>query len=230
MSRAAFAYAQARMQARLAKRLGPADWQVLESSHDLGHCLDMAARTGAARAVARLGGAQDVHRIEAAMRAEWEAVAGELARWLPGKWHAGVGWFTRLPLLARTEARGTPGALPAWLEEGDEFQADPRSAASAPQMWLAVWKDRLPSGADRDGLMHALGPLLARYLGTGSGAALPAAMPAPDLAGYLLKRVRAEAQSPTAIFAFLGLVALDIERLRGILAARAVFAVNGRGA
>ena len=216
MSRAGFAYAQARVHARLAARITPAEWQVLESSRDLGHCLDVAARTAQARAVTRMQGTQDVHRIEAALRAEWRTQVGEVAAWLPQAWRAAVLWFAGLPLLARADAARGGAPRPAWLAGAGEPEAEGRPAA---EHWLEEWAVRLPAGTDPAALCGALGPLMARYLG-GAAAPVPG-----DLPVWLVGRIRAEAQSPVAVFAYLGLAALDLERLRGIIAARAVFSM-----
>ena len=61
---AGFAYALARLHARLAERMDEPGWQQLETSLDLGHALELAGRSRLARFTRRLTRASDVHMID----------------------------------------------------------------------------------------------------------------------------------------------------------------------
>ena len=64
MTERAFAYVQARVQARHGGRPGPDAWQALEASHTPGHYLAVARAGALARWVDGLAETADLHRTE----------------------------------------------------------------------------------------------------------------------------------------------------------------------
>ncbi len=68
-SRAEFAFAQTRLQARHGERLTDADWRALESAQSPDRYLEQARATSLRRFVARIDAGMDSHAIERALRA-----------------------------------------------------------------------------------------------------------------------------------------------------------------
>jgi hypothetical protein len=135
----AFAYAQARIQARFAALAGEPEWQRLAGMRTLSAFVEE-ARLGPLRPwVKGLSGASDPHELERGLRAlAWDLV-DEVATWVPGPWQgavAWVGWLAYLPVLEQA-ARGAP--LPGWVAEdyrlrpllGDDGRLDPMALARA---------------------------------------------------------------------------------------------------
>jgi len=226
MSRTDFAYAQARLHARLSGRLDEADWQRLEASRDLAHCLDAAAGTQARAYAERLDRASPPHTIERVIRDVWSGSLAELCAWLPEAWRGAVAWMQPLPHLARIEAAAKAGVLAEWLAPEREFAGawpDLERAAErgpVPDAWLDGWLDRFAGAATRREAPVVLAPALARYLGR--GVVLRAGTDG-DATQDLIGVFRRRAQTPLAIFAYVLLTALEADRLRGILVNRSIF-------
>ena len=193
-----FAYAQARIQARHAERPDEATWARLHASTTLGHFLTMARATGLRRWVAHLKPAHGVHDIERSLRTEFRSYVHEVASWLPERWQDATRAVGNTPL----ESEG----------EGKRL--------------LELWRARWPrmSGRERRAL-DALVETLSRHLeematasASSDGWVLRAA-----LGARLGRLFRAECEQPAAVFCHLGMIALDVERLRGALLRRALF-------
>ncbi len=216
MTVAGFSYAQARLHARLAARMAEPDWQQLEAGLDLGHVLELARRLPAARWTRRLTKESGVHAIEEVLRQEFSADIEEISNWLPRRWRPAAQWFGLLPYLREREFAASGEAAPAWMASAGE---DAEAWDDPARIWRAGWEKRIgETGAARE-LQEALAPILSRFLDGGS-----AAMPWARLERHFLRTFRAGLRGPVAVFSYLGLDALDSERLRGILVGRAIFA------
>ena len=217
MTAAGFSYARARLHSRLAARLAEPDWQQLESSLDFAHALELAGRGPAARMTRQLGRGSGVHAVEAALRQALQADIGEIAGWLPPRWRPVVEWVALLPALREKAFAAQDGVRPAW------FPGDTEGWEDAAAAWRREWARRLCAAGATAGLSTALAPLPARYLGPEAGAGSPR-LGRDALERHFLSAFRSGRDGPVAVFAFLALVLLDAERLRGILVSRAVFA------
>ncbi|SMH54121.1 hypothetical protein [Maritimibacter sp. HL-12] len=218
MRQAGFAYAQARMQARFAARPEAAEWQMIETGRDLAQGLDATKRTGLAAFVARLGRDSSREAVESGLRQAWADLVAEVAHWAPPSWRAALEWVALLPHLGLADAEGSlalPGgeALATAIEDG----ARPGAA------WQAGLAARLPRGGAA--ALAPLNPLITAYL-EGPPRALTERW---ALMRGLERLLRARAGEPAAAFAFLGLMALDLERLRGALLLARLFPVTGEG-
>ncbi len=242
-------YAQARLQARHGQRATEAQWQLLESTREFGALLD-AARAGPLRPwVAGLTAQAAAQDIEAAMRAQWQMVVAEVVAWMPGPWHDALAWCAVLPDLPALQHLARGGGPEPWMAQDPRWRelcavppgehaavlargpwralacawSAPATLAAA---WQAEWQRRLPQplhGAD-DSLRQVLTTLRQH------GAAFAAATPGP---GTYLRRAlqvrlsllwRRAALEPAAAFIHLVLSALELERLRGELLGRRLFA------
>lgn len=219
MRQVGFAYAHARLQARLAQRPTPLDWQMMETGRDFAQSLDAASHGPVARYVTRLGRDSDRAAVEDALRHAWAELVAEVAAWVPTKWRAPILWISSLPHLRLIEAESAP-ELPgaellraAMAEEGDISAA-----------WRDGFSARLPH--PDPWLDAVLAPVFDRFL---------AGPPRPDtdtteVSALLEALFRARPQQPAAVFAWLGLMALGFERLRGALLLARLFPERVTGA
>lgn len=215
-------YAQARMQARYGARPAEAQWQRLRIQPSLDGYLAAARATPLGGWLAGIADQADSHQIELALRQRWREAVAELAGWLPGEWQAAVRWtagLIDLPALAWLAAGETPLA---WMEKDAAL-----TAALPPlerQGWLAGWRQRWPAVGDDDGaalrrLAAAVEAHLERFRHLPPAAAWDARR---ALAGEAARHFRRGAGRPAAAFAWMLLLALDLERLRADLVLRAL--------
>lgn len=150
-------------------------------------------------------------------------------------------WMKRDPVLQqyaesdpdarRTALRSGPLAAVATAVEARSAEVASRHPARADAVartaWLDEWRRRWPDRAGEDAFaLEALVRLVARHLarfaelGTEEAWALR-----KDLETRFAVRFRRHALTPVAAFAYLALVALDLERLRGQLVVRIAFNV-----
>lgn len=221
--RALFAYAHARLQAHNGRRPTKSTWHHLNSSKSLGHYLESARQTGLNPWVSQLTATTDMHGIERALRRDWQAYAGRVALWLPRDWRPVVVWTGQLADLPMTvhQARDR--------KELSAAPGDSDIAWAARHVPLAGWLERLgklwprTGAADIGGLENLLG-ILRRHLALDNPAYLRDGVEARyHLIACLERLFHHNAQCPTAVFAFLGMVALDIEHLRAHLVHRCLF-------
>jgi len=247
MSDAAFAYAQARLQARHGQRPDERLWRRLQGIGELSHYLQVARRSVLQRWVAGLQPRQSSHAIEVSLRRQLRIYVDEVAGWLPEPWRAPIGWAKRLPDLPAIQHLLSEAAAPAWMNADPVLApfaagtfAERRKAVldsecaclaqhwnpSVPlyQTWLQCWEQmwphspRLAPGLRRLGALHA----------TPVGAALAGVT---DVGGQQRAALQAQYErafrrcpfQPAAAFAHLGLVALDVQRLRGAILRRLLF-------
>jgi hypothetical protein len=242
-------YAQARLQSRHGRRATEAQWQQLESTRAFAALLD-AARAGPLRpwvaGITAQAGAAD---IEAVLRRHWQAAVAEIAAWMPGAWRGALAWCALLPELPVLQHLARGGAPESWMQHDPRWRelcAAPHAERAAvlgrgswralapawpapdtlARAWQAEWRRRLPQplhGADdslwlvtaalqRHGAAFADAP-------PGSGTQLRRALQAR--LSLLLRRATLE---PAAAFIHLALSALELERLRGELLVRRLFA------
>jgi len=244
-----FSYVQTRLQARHGERMSEADWRALEGARSLSRYLEQARRTPLRRWSEHLGAAMNGHAIEAALRREADRAVGEVAGWMPRGWQAAVRWLAVLPLLPLLEGvldgddlLGRAGVDPLFATMADLDPAGRRAivaqsalaplvaadavTASLADLWLEHWKALWPGGeaANRD--LAAFTAAVVRGL-----AASPREIPGASLDAVrrrverlCTRHFRTRAATPVAAFAHLGLLFVDLERLRGGVVRRSLFA------
>jgi hypothetical protein len=245
---ARFAYAQARLQARHGARPDERVWRRLETVGELGMYLEIARNTPLRHWVAGLNPAHGAHEIELTLRQQFRHYTDEVAHWLPGRWQDPVRWVRRLPDLPALQYLLTGAAAPAWMLADPELrrfasdtlavrvQALQSSDCTALLMgwqrgdplytaWLDRWRALWPGPPRLAAGLESLARLLLRHIGTLS--LYSGALGAPlreTLLQELNHAFRGYSFQPAAVFAHLGLVALDLQRLRARLLQCALFA------
>lgn len=244
------AYAQARLQARHGRRPTEDGWRLLEATPDLASYLQSARSTSLRPWVVQLPAESDSHRIEQSMRADWREYVSEISGWTPAPWRHAVDWLATLPYLSYFTHLARNRPVPQWMLDDPvlaEFaQADPerrREALAATSMgrmlpgiaestspiivWLDGWAELWPV-KDGPELMAMQGIRMAFETHIATILDRPLDHPVgPPLRRHLLARLtmafRRQSGRIAAVFAHLGLMWLDMERLRGGLVLRALF-------
>lgn len=254
-------YAQARLQARHGQRADESSWQRLETAREFAALLDAARNSPLRAWVAGLTPHSGAHEIDHNLRGHWRATVAEVRGWMPPAWQAALAWCALWPQLPALQHLARGGAVAGWMHDDADLRAlcaaapaerpavlaagplaPLASAWSAPSnlgtVWLQAWQQRLPRGLCHragggdggDGLARLRDVLQAHAVAfstaAGQGPLLRRALRAR--LAQLLRRCTAQ---PAAAFVHLSLCALDLERLRGELLARALFArLPGAGA
>lgn len=246
-----FSYVQARAQARLAGLPREPDWQRLEATRSLAAFLEEARATALKPWVAGLSGGSEAHDIERGIRAIFRAETEAVARWVPAGWRASVRWVQWLPQLLVIGQALARGRAPEWMARDPFLSAfvgsggeldraalqaaglDPLVAAVAGgddliEAWLAGWYSHCPATRRRfrrnlERLAATLLDHQRRFLAA-----------APDRTWHLRRELDQRLRhlfhlyllQPAALFVYLALVALGLERLRAALVSRALFAAE----
>jgi len=242
---AEFAYGQARIQARHGDRLRDSDWRNLESAQSLSRYLELARSTSLKRFLAEISPDLSAHTIERVLRREVALYAADIAAFAPRRWRPAIAWLAALPLLPLVEGFCEGASRPGWLS--DDATLGPLSAsrtyapdavvpglarlvddAGAPaeigHRWLCRWRALWPEGdaADAD-LRRVVGEIL-RTLGSAGGRREESGQSfRRHLVRTLTRFFRSHVASPVALVCHVGLVLIDVERLRGGLIRRSLF-------
>jgi hypothetical protein len=244
-----FAYAQARVQARLGQRLAEEGWRLLESSLGAPQYLTSVRGTSLAPRVQQFTPAASPHAIDRSLRAEWRAEVAATCRWVPDRWRDAVDWTTWIPYLDAVAYLLRDGPVLDWMRDdpvlADVAIADPESRrlaidaspfavlardgaeAALRERWLARWRSLWPSTstAEASGLrrfaagLEEFGDTSRRSDATPRDRAEARA----HLAFRAARMLRQQDQQPVIVFCHLLLVALDLLRLRDGLLRRALF-------
>jgi len=239
-------YAQARLSARLGDRPDELAWRRLEHVRELPALLDVARNSAFRRWIGGVSEVATPHAIEAALRGHWRDHVAEVGVWMPHAWRGAVAWCAILPdvpVVAHL-AQGRPAL--AWMRDDPLFRdlvdIEPGTCPSAlgvgplaplaagwnqpgcfAAMWYAEWKCRAPAEGDAT-LRAELVWALRRHLAAFRDPALTDGWPLRRVVEARLTLLFRRAMlDPMIAFAYIALVALDLERLRGELLRRAAF-------
>jgi hypothetical protein len=242
-----FEFALARMHARLGRRPPEGAWRSIEHSREIAPILDLCRETSLQAVVKELPAACDLHAVDEAVRGGWRRTVAEAQAWMPADFAAALAWCRVVPLLPALAhlARGEDPA--PWMRADPDLaevaaaDAAQRAAAIAQgflaplgaswkipgklaQAWNSEWDRRLPPAAMAGTALASLARDLSRHLARFHAAAThEAPQMRRDLEARLVACFRRNPLEPAAAFAWLGLSALDLERLRGELARRLAF-------
>jgi hypothetical protein len=246
---AAFAYAQARLQARHAQLLDAGAWGMLEGARDFSPFLESARATSLRRWLTPFNALSTAHEIEGALRLQFRDYVAEISKWVPAPWRAAVLWVLALLDLPAMQHVLEGRAALAWMrgdasvgrfldETGSPDLRALRASAWGPlarawelgqplrEAWVGEWRLRWPadSGPAEAGL-ERLDAIVRLHLSAFAQHGTPeAAWNARGLlAAQLAHHFRRQLLRPAAVFTHLLLVALELERLRAELATRLLF-------
>jgi hypothetical protein len=247
-ARAGFAYVQARLQARYGARPDDAVWRALDATRGLPAYLAEARKSGLAPWVAPIARGDGPHPLEQALRHRLHAAIDEITTWTPESWRPAVAWchwLPELPILGHLLVDGPP---PTWLSADRRLRpylsdtaAERRTALVAAgggwlvegwergapvAAWLTAWRRHWPwiAGIARRPL-EELAELALAHLRAFPAYPVTDAWVARHRFQHRLQRLfRRHPVEPVALFSYLALLGLDLERLRGGLVERAVFA------
>jgi len=241
-------YALTRVHARHGQRLDEAGWRRVESSRDLGLYLAAVRSTQLADWANGFDPEHDCHTFERALREQWRSYVDHVAAWHPQAWQAWLAWLAWLPGLSLLAQLARREPAPAWM------LADPvygplapgtptdRSAAlartalaplqsalagqiSVSAAWQAHWHTLRPTpDAPTQQSLELLLQALRQHQQGLARAADSAESSRAELTRRLQRLLRIAAGTVIVTVCHLGLVALDLERLRGGLARRRLFA------
>lgn len=252
MTRGQYDYIQARLQARHGQRPDAALWQRLGALRDLPLFLQTARASGLRPWLEGFTPDTPAHRMEQLLRQRFRAEVERVARWQPLAWQAATAWLAhwidlpalggllrdeRQPEWMRSDpAYGPLAELPRaartdallqtrWAGLVEEWRASGRTHPTLRAAWFARWRKLWPRADAR-----AVAPVeqLAKSLQRLPDGA--AATPAQDAARRLhwadeLKyRFRQLPRAPVTSLLYVLLLAQDMERLRGELLQRRLFA------
>ena len=250
---ARFAYAQARLQARHGMRPTEQLWRRLASTGDLANFLQQAQHTTLRPWVLGMQATQASHTLELSLRQHFRHYIDEVASWLPANWGAVVRAVKRLPDLPVLQYLLRGEAAPQWLLEDARLRpftsenmatrleamhnSDYDYLATAWQRgdplykaWLEQWQQQWPASRRFAAGLAYLARLLRQYLdGPHRETAAAGGLQRQRLVAGLNLAFRRYSFEPAAACAHLGLVALDLEKLRGELLRRALFAETAGG-
>lgn len=217
-------YAQARMQGRHGARADEALWRRLAVHEGFEAYLAAARATSLVRWLGAIGVGADAHAIELELRRCWRTTVSDLARWMPPEWQAAVRWcapLVDLPALAWIAAVG--GAFP-WMEQDAALIAAVERVPPRRAEWYAAWRRLWPvaAGPDADALERLKGVIETHLLQFSRLAPEEAPAARRALGREAVRNFRQQAFRPPSAFAYLLLVALELERLRAELVLRAL--------
>jgi hypothetical protein len=247
-------YAQARLQARHGERLSDAEWRMLEAARSFELCLERSRSTPLRRFADPVNGRVITgHSIERVLRIEWRRYVSDVAAWAPPAWRPIVLWGAHVPDLVVLD-RIFAGETRDWMREdpafGQIFGAEGRLDVAAlehspfrplapaigrdigvAECWLGHWRALRPRGcgADRREL-EELAELVREHIG-GLARAAAGETSGPrrrELADALRRMFRRRSGTPVAAFCHLAFMALDLERLRGLLLRARLFGARAR--
>jgi hypothetical protein len=244
---ARFSYLQARLQARHGDRPSPDDWRVAESSTDLSHFLEAARRTSLRRWTGEINHEMEPEAIERQLRAGWRSTVDDVAGWAPDEWADSIAWLRWLPDLPALAHLLRGGPVAPWMRNDpvmrdlafDEPQRrrdallelplsplQPEADAPEPDLaraWLAEWRRRLPAaGRGSSGALEQLVSDVIEHLDAMRHSEEPHGRALRNrLAAQAARKFRQGAGTPLALFAYLVLEGLELERVRaGIMRRR----------
>jgi hypothetical protein len=241
-------YALTRVQSQHGSRPDMSEWRRLEASHDLGQYLERVRGSIFGPWIASLDRKRDAHAIERTLRAAWRSYVRTVAGWHPRQWQAWLSWLEWLPTLGLMNRLGRSGPMPAWLladpilepvarGTSAERLAALRGTALAVfepaitgrvalgELWLARWRElRPPVDAFTEQLLAALARVVREHARRLAVEGANGVTLRDQLRERLERLFRVAAGTLVATLCHLALMALDLERLRGGLVNRALFA------
>jgi hypothetical protein len=241
------AYAQARMQSRYGARAEATVWLKLHNIHDLGSYMQTAQQTPLRPWVQGLSRIHSSHDLELALRQKYRHHVDEVASWLPSDWRAPVRWLKTLvdlpalhylmsggeplawmradPVLKAYTADQTNDRLRALRAAGSRIMVDEWQQSRAMLSgWFLQWQDLRPKsmGFER-GLRLFEQQMRDQFHRLATQQSPGADQDYEVLLDRLRLIFRRYAFEPTAVCAYLFVVAIDLHHIRSDLMQRLFF-------
>jgi hypothetical protein len=247
MSEAArFRYAQARLQARHGERADELVWRRLQGIGDLANYLQTAQQTTLRPWVTGLHSTQSCHEIELLLRRQYRDYVDGVARWLPARWTGTVQLLRRVPDLPALQHLMTGEAVSAWMLDDPELRplasenrdmrlevmqnSDLAWLVAGWQQqhplfvtWLDYWRSKWPRAPRLTAGLDYLARLVQQHISRQLEESVTSSSQRDVLMQGLNAAFRRYSQQPAAACAHLGLIALDLEKLRSDLVGRRLF-------
>lgn len=247
-----FAYAQARLQARYGERIGESTWQALYSLIGLDAWLEQARATTLRRWLVGVTSTSGVHDIERLLRSRLHDIVSEVTAWSPAAWRPAVRWTSVLIDLPAVAGLMEGQAAPGWMLADPRYRslavAEPalrsRMLAQGPlaplaaaaskrelsgagwrRWWVDEWRRRFPHREPRLERLAGDLEMQSQRMGQSATDAWAVRRELAERTGHLFRR---GFMTPAAVFAFLLLQALELERVRAEIVKRALFEAGGR--
>lgn len=238
--RSRFAYAQARLQARLGQHLDEPEWQRLEGITTLGHFLQRARATALRSWLFSISQQSDLHTIEQQLRHRLLDEIHSVARWQPRDWRPALSWLAtlvELPVFLHLQQ----AVLPApWLRLDPNYQhlayeqqaLRLQALAQTPfapllgkatethelwPAWQQTWMKLWPVPAQTQAALEQLTPQLILLSGFRAQESRGKTGD-PALQQQLHLQFRRQTHQPISSYLYLMLHALELDRLRHQLA------------
>ena len=244
-----FEYVQARLQARYARRPTELVWSRLDAAQGFQAYLEGARTTVLKPWVQNLSAGSDVHDVEHSVRGTLYTSIHTVARWVPSVWSPAVLWLHWLAYLPALQYLLDGGPVLAWMLEGHRlrpFLADSLEARKAAVIaagghplvdawgsgrelldgWFDAWQASWPRDCPgHTATLRTLAELMVvHFRGFSVEPPHGAWSSRRSLLQSLRRAFRRHALAPASVFAYLAMLALDLERLRAGLVTRVLFA------
>jgi hypothetical protein len=227
----AFAYLQARLQARHGQRLDEHGWHRLEMVMPYRLFLRNARETTLASWLQTVSEQDEPALLEQRLRETLQQTILDLGHWSPPPWQEAIRWTRHLWLLPAWQHRWRGEPLPPGLTLPDDaalqtLESAWRDGTPLLEGWLLHWQKLWPKQHNKESrTLEQLLLILQQHR------QLFGALPDPNAARQarlllqqkLREHFRRASGMPAAIFTYLALLALDWERLRGNLLVRALY-------
>jgi hypothetical protein len=193
----------------------------------------------------RLNAGMSSHAVERVLRAGWRDYVAEVAGWCLEDWRPVILWTAPLPDLPAIDAL-LRGEAPSWAQQDSLLAAfsdrdrgsalrtsplavllpEPSREKTLAARWYAHWRELLPHRGDERRALIKLAEDVKTHVERLDqvGPQEASASHRHALAQAITRLFRRHGGTPIAVFCHLALVALDLERLRGGLVRRALFA------
>lgn len=222
-----YGYVQSRLQARYARLPEEPLWLHLGALKELASFLEEARSTPLVQWISGLSASSDLMDMDRHLEGRLVQTIREVAGWFDDAWKPAVIWLTtllHLPDLEHLERNGkaAEGVVSSLLLEGMQ-----QKAGEQPDLldaWNKAWRSRWPGDTYRNLKgMNAFADLVEKHQQAFPALPVQAAWQSRrELESRLRFYFRRHLLQPGAAFAYLALVSLMLERLRGELIKRAV--------
>lgn len=220
-----------RLHARYSVLLAGSEWQRLQRVEHFASFVQLARDTALRPWVLHFAPGLDVHVLEAALRSGYCRQVHEVAGWMPPSWRAAVRWIERLPGLPMVRHRVADGEAYAWMEP--EADAGWHAAAGSDgvalsRLWQARWQALWPCGPAAPEF-EELQRMQRQWQQAAVSLAGEGDEPLGRLEIALRRSFRNSRAAASMAFAYLGLLWLEVARLRGALVRRRLLDATAAG-